>query len=322
MSLSVIIPTTASRSTIFATIDSIFEATLNPGFIVEVVVNRLRNDENILERLSCDTRIKLRFHNEVHETAEASAMWAAYTSTSDWIWILGDDDLATSGSIDHVLELIAQELVSFWLLNVLLVFDHMPLEYYRVGPKPVQTSEAAKLWERCGFFSTLTTISCFLIKRSSIDIKLFEEFHEVQGIYSHSFALLAMLNNLQVGMTDYFCVLRKEEASENIAYSLSRYAESRKVELNSIWTSGALRLFDLLSQKINLPSSTLLQYREIEIIKDENNSYLRSSDMKILISDSQSVINRFEVKTNGTDEESNSFSSKNLIFSAPVRISL
>lgn len=322
MSLSVIIPTTASRSSIFATIDSVFESNKNHEVIVEVVVNRLRNDENILERLNRDSRIKLRFHNKVHETAEASAMWAAHTSTSEWIWILGDDDLAISGSIDHVHELITQEIVSFWLLNVLLVFDHVPLEYYRVGPKSVQTSQAARLWERCGFFSTLTTISCFLIKRSSIDIGLFEEFHDIQGVYSHSFALLAMLNNLQVGITDYFCVLRNEEAAENIEYSLSRYAESRKVELNSIWTTGALRLFELLSQKISVPVSVLLQYREIEIIKDVKNSYIRSSDIEILVSDSQSVINRFEVKTISTDQESRSLLSKNLIFSAPVRISL
>ena len=288
-------------------------------FKIEVVVNRLKNDEKILEQLVRDKRIELRFHDRLHETAESSAMWAAYTSTSEWIWLLGDDDLATKGSIDHIKELITVKEIPFWLLNVLLVFEDTPLEYYRIGPKPVQVSTAIKLWERCGFFSILTTISCFLLKRSSIDIELFEEFHEVQGIYSHSFALLAMFNNSQVGATDFFCVLRNEENIDNIESSLSHYAESREVEFKSIWKSGALKLFELLSEKIELSVSELVQFREIELIKDSKNSYASNSDLKILVSDSQSVMNRFDpIKS----KERKIQSASNLILNAPVRISL
>jgi hypothetical protein len=278
---------------------------------IEVVVNRLRNNENILEQLDRDKRIVLRFHDVIHDTAESSAMWAAYTSSSDWVWLLGDDDLATNGSIDHIFELISNEDVSFWLLNLLLIFEHTPLEYYRIGPKPVQVSEAITLWQRCGFFSVLTTISCFLLKRSSIDIVLFEEFHEIQGVYSHSFALLAMLNTSQVGVTDFFCVLRNEENSENIGNALSQYAKSRGVELNSIWTTGAQKLFEHLSKKIEVPVSELLQFREIELIKDVEKSYVRNTDIQILVSDSRCVM----------DRASNGLASQNLIFDAPVRIS-
>ncbi len=319
MSLSVIIPTTASRSSIFKTIESVHRSIRDFDFKIEVVVNRLKNDEKILEQLIRDSRIEVRFHDHVHETAESSAMWAAYTSTSEWIWLLGDDDLATEGSINHINELITIEKVSFWLLNVLLVLEQVPLEYYRIGPKPVQVSTAIKLWERCGFFSILTTISCFLLKRSSIDIKLFDDFHETQGVYSHSFALLAMFNNSQVGATDFFCVVRNEENSEIIKDSLSRYSNSRRVELNSIWTTGALRLFELLSKKIELPVSELVRYREIEVIKDTKSSYVRNQDIRILVSSSQSVMNRFDpVKS----KEIKIPLTQDLIFEAPVRISL
>jgi hypothetical protein len=319
VSLSVIIPTTASRSSIFKTIESVHRSIRDFDFKIEVVVNRLKNDEKILEQLIRDSRIEVRFHDHVHETAESSAMWAAYTSTSEWIWLLGDDDLATEGSINHINELITIEKVSFWLLNVLLVLEQVPLEYYRIGPKPVQVSTAIKLWERCGFFSILTTISCFLLKRSSIDIKLFDDFHETQGVYSHSFALLAMFNNSQVGATDFFCVVRNEENSEIIKDSLSRYSNSRRVELNSIWTTGALRLFELLSKKIELPVSELVRYREIEVIKDTKSSYVRNQDIRILVSSSQSVMNRFDpVKS----KEIKIPLTQDLIFEAPVRISL
>ena len=318
MSISIVIPTTASRNSIFKTLDSIFESKLNLDLRVEVVVNRLGNNLSVLNQLYSDTRIKLRFHSEVYDSAEASAMWAAYTSKSDWVWIIGDDDLATPGSIQHVAALINQKDVNFWLLNTLLVFSDLPLEYYRIGPKPVQVSTAYKLWEKCGFFSVLTTLSCFLIKRSVIDIDLFEEFHKIQGVYSHTFSLLAMLNDSQVGVSDFFCVIRNEESSESISSSLSRYTEVRNVDLNSIWTNGALDLFKLLARKIDVPISSLLMFREIEIVKDSLNSNEKSSDLRLLVSSSQSVMNRFK-KSSGTSHEK---ITEDLVFTAPVRITL
>jgi len=312
VSLSIVIPTTGSRDSIFKTIESVHKSIRSLDVKIEVVVNRLRSNESILEQLNCDKRIVLRFHDVIHDTAESSAIWAAYTSSSDWIWLLGDDDLATDGSIDHIIHLTSKEDASFWLLNVLLVFEHTPFEYYRIGPKPVQVSDATTLWRKCGFFSVLTTISCFLLKRSSIDIDLFEEFNEIQGVYSHTFALLAMLNTSQVGVTDFFCVIRNEETIENIRNSLSQYAKSRGIELNSIWTTGAQKLFELLSEKIEVPLLELVNYREIELIKSKEDSYVTNSDIQILISNSKSVMDRV----------SSSLVSQNLIFSAPVRISL
>ena len=322
MSISIIIPTTAKRNSIFRTIESVFEFIQNDNVKVEVVVNNLASDKRILDQLYCDKRIHLRFHNKVHDTAEASAMWAAYTSDSEWIWLLGDDDLVTSGSIQHILHLISIENVDFWLLNLLLIFDVAPIEYYRIGPKPIQTSSALRLWERCGLFSILTTLSCFLIKRSIIDIDLFDEFHKRQGIYSHSFALLAMLIHSEVGATDYFCILRNEESSKSIEESLSGYATSRKVDLSSIWTSGAIALFELLSQKIDVPLEKLFNFREIEFIKIPKNSYLRNSDRNILVSNCASVINRFDSSFLPQIFISGDVVFKELILAAPVRISL
>jgi hypothetical protein len=322
MSLSIVIPTTAKRFSIFTTIDSILESIQDFDVKVEVVVNSLASDQKILAQLSCDDRIILRFHEAVHDTAEASAMWAAYTSNSDWVWLLGDDDIASSESIKHIFHLISIEDVDFWLLNLLLFFDVLPVEYYRIGPKPIQTCSAIRLWERCGLFSMLTTLSCFLIKRSILDIDLFEEFHKRQGVYSHSFALLAMLKDSQVGATDFFCVLRNEEPSENIEKALSIYAASRKVNLSSIWTSGAIDLFELLSQKINLPRSALLKFREIEIIKSPMNSYLRKGDTNILVSNCASVIHRFDSSFLPLICSPGEYVLENLMFPAPVRISL
>lgn len=317
MTLSVVIPTTATRDSIFKTIESVHTEASEFDFKIEVVVNSFDSDEKIIERLSHDARIELRFQSQIRETAEASAFWAAYTSDSDWIWILGDDDLATSESVKHVVSLIKLNTADFWLLNVLLLYNRVPQEYYRIGPEPIQTCSATKLWERCGFFSVTTTLSCFLVKRSCIDIELFEEFHQVQGIYSHSFSLLAMLKDSRVGATDFFCVLRNEESSENIKDSLTRYTSLRGVEYDSLWSSGATALFELLAQKIDVPVSNLCKYREIELVKGIPKSRLVDTNLQILISNSLSVMDRF--MGNGVSYKSQH---QTLVFDAPVRVTL
>jgi hypothetical protein len=319
MSLSIVIPTTAARFSIFKTIDSVYNSILELDVKIEVVVNRLKSNRYILERLERDSRIELRFQSQIHQTAEASAIWAAYTSTSDWIWLLGDDDVATLGSINHVIDLLEYKDVDFWLLNVLLAFNHIPLEYYRIGPKPIQVCSAYKLWERCGFFSILTTISCFLLKRSVIDIMLFEEFHKIQGVYSHSFSLLAMLKNSQVGATDYFCVTRNEGTVEEIEESLTSYTKFKNLELSFLWTSGARELFEVLSKKTGIPVSEHMNYREIELRKSSIKSYLKISDLEILVSRSRSVMDRSNFEYIRDLEISEI---EELIFPAPVRISL
>jgi hypothetical protein len=128
-----------------------------------------------------------------------------------------------------------------------------------------------------------------------------------------------MLRKSQVGATDYFCVTRNEEVAENIAESLSNYTKFKNVDLNYIWTTGAQELFDLLSEKIEMPVSDLMNYREIELRKNSNNSYLKSSDIEILVSRSYLVMDRFNAENPQSTKSANT---EELIFSAPVRISL
>jgi hypothetical protein len=327
--LSVVIPTTARRYEIFETISSVLDQVNSfPWITIEVVINPLGNNKQIVKRLLASENIETRFHPRPFETAEASAMWAAYTSKSDWIWLIGDDDEALTGSIDHVAELIKNDEVDFWLLNLLCVFDQLPVEYYRVGPRLTQVSSSIDLWKKCGFFSTLTTISCFLIRRETLDIDLFEEFHDIQGIYSHSVSLLAMLYKSKAGMSDFFCVQRKEGNAEDILNSMQSYVVSRGIDSDYIWTRGAHDLLNHLARKIDFPIEKLLNFRELEIVKDNKNSYIRSGDVTILVGTSAAFISRFASASDkydeyfGNDWLESQVLTPPLAFPAPVRITI
>jgi hypothetical protein len=327
--LSVVIPTTARRRTIFLTINSILkERDVGNELSIEVVINPLNSNKEIVNQLLAMSGITIRFHDKPYETAEASAMWAAYTSSAEWVWLIGDDDIAMPGSVPHIKDLIKEKRVDFWLLNLLCTFDQVPIQYYRVGPRPIQIGTAFDLWQKCGFFSILTTISSFLIKREILDMNMFEEFHDIQGIYSHSVSLLAMLKNSQVGMTDYFCINRNEENAEDIFASMQSYIDAREIDDMHIWTTGAWSLLNHLAEKIDYPIGELLNFREIEIIRDPRNSYLKSNDMSVLVSssgalmarhvsDSRALKNFFDISWLNQE-----MSKPHLIFSAPVRVTI
>ncbi len=326
--LSVVIPTTAQRQSIFKTINSVFEdVDFSRMAQVEVVVNSLEPNAKIINRLAADKRIHLRFSDRFHETAEASAFYATKTSSSPWVWILGDDDLVAKGAIAAIEKLTEYDQVDFWLLNVKLKFDQIPIHYYRVGPSKIQISDSIEIWKKLGFFSALTTLSCFLIKRDILNLDIFNEFHEIQGIYSHSFSLLSMLRNKKAGITDSVCVIRTEQSEMQVAKALQSYCNRKNISLDEIYTTGALKLFDLLSIKLGVPRDDLLDFREIEIIKESRNSYVRDSDLQLLVSTSRNTIQRWcshcaQPETEGYNLKRRNQGSESLVLVGPIRICL
>jgi hypothetical protein len=322
--ISIVIPTVL-RPTIFKTIESLFEQKDIDRVKVEVVINPLFVDKKILKKLGRIKGIIVRFHKGEYLTAEQSAFHAVATSTSDWIWILGDDDIAAPGSISHILDLVNNSDIDFWLLNCSLKFDQVPLKYYEVGPSRIQIARSFDVWQKLGFLTALTTLSCFLIRKRVLDLKLFEEFHKIQGVYSHSFSLLAMLQGSLVGITDRACVIRNEQGSEDIEKSLRRYSNSIGRDFDSLWIEGVIRLAEKLSHLTNIPLSTLLDFREIEIVKDPLSSYIIQSDISFLVSSTKEVSYKrlmLRSRISSSLKEKLSGGSPGLILKGPIRISL
>jgi glycosyltransferase involved in cell wall biosynthesis len=322
--ISIVIPTIL-RNSIFKTISSILNQENGNKVLIEVVVNPISKNVKLLKKLQNDNRISVRTHLQAFSTAEESALHAAYSSKSDWIWILGDDDIATEGSISHVIGLVSNLETDFWLLNCNLNFQGVPLKYYDVGPKTIQISRSFDLWRKLGFLTATTTLSCFLIKREALDLNIFQEFNEIQGIYSHSFSLLAMLRDSLVGITNYACVDRNEQGANEIGASLLRYAEMNGRSFDSLWIEGVIALAEKLSEITRIPFDELMSYREIEVIKEANNSYVKQSDLKFLVSSTREVaLQRLSQRPDQSPLLSRKLgvSNQGLVLSGPIRISI
>ena len=322
--LSVVIPTTLRKS-ITKTISSLLKQEESAKILIEVVVNPIARNDKLLQKLQRNKKIIVRLHPEEYATAEQSAFHAAATSKSDWIWIIGDDDVAAEGSLAHIMQLIENCEVDFWLLNCLLDFTGVPLKYYEIGPEETQIARSFDVWKKLGFLTTLTTLSCFLVRRDVIDLESFEEFHNIQGVYSHSFSMLAMLKDSLVGVTNMACVIRNEQSSKEIGESLQRYTEAIGRQLDSLWIEGVIALGEKLSSITKIPFDRLMQYREIEIIKDPNNSYTKQSDLKFLVSTTsevafQRLLRRPEISP--SLEVIFGPSNPGLVISGPIRITI
>lgn len=262
--VSVVIPSTLQRASILETVDSLKPAA-SLGIQVEVVVNNAHPDLVLISKLQAFEFVHVRQSSQLWPTAEASAMSAANSSQADWVWILGDDDLAAPQALERILTLVSSGDADFWLLNIGLG-QVVPLDYYRVEPAFYVTT-VEEVWGRMGWISITTTLSAFLIKRSVINWEMFWRFHEIQGIYSHSFSLFCMLLGKKVGVTDHVCVDRKEGGSEEVGNSLYEYQTSLGRPMKYIWTTGLKNLMRETSRVSGIPKRTLWRFEESELIK-------------------------------------------------------
>jgi hypothetical protein len=286
--LSICIPTTLQRLSIFKTVKSILKETKSKPVVLEIFVNvrmPLTFRQNLILFMLKQFKVRLAFHKEFFPTAEMSAFNAAKKCVAPWVWIIGDDDTITKGSIDHVLNLIAKDLASFWLLNFIPKVSGRKTRYIQVGPLDIQVGKGSLVWSKLGIASAMTTLSCFLLERNKLNLARFSEYHESSPIYSHSAALLAEMFNKNVGISDFFCVLRNEESAEKVQQAI----EKLPARVFFFQIEGLISLLLKVSRETRIPLEVLLTYREIELVKDET---FGTAAQKVLVSDTGDLILR------------------------------
>ena len=279
---------------------------------VAVVVNCPQpniQQQKTIRRLRRIKGVDIYLQEKFRVSAEQSAIHAAGFAKTNWIWFMGDDDIPSKGSLNHLGILINRSDADFWLLNCNLRVGSRTVPYYQVGPKPIQTSTGIILFERLGLISATTTLSCWLIKRELVDAKQFEQFHDVMGIYSHSFWLLSALHSKRAGLTDYKCVERNEEKPEAIAQSLTKYTATIGEEITYIWGAGLESLVAKACQVTGISQEQIWKFRELELYK----TWLPKEKQLILVRRLASVI----VDPGKSDGQFNQ-----LLLAAPVRISI
>jgi hypothetical protein len=332
--VSIVIPTILKPG-VLETVKHALAVTKDTSVQIEVVINPLRAGSNeyleIERKLVQNKKIIVRHHTKSHISAESSALYAAASSKSEWVWILGDEDLPTELSPQHLLQLAKSGLADFYLLNAEWKFHGEPIKFYEVGPKPVQVTNGENFFAKLGFVSITPALSCWFLRKSIIDLDIFERFHTKFEIYSHTFALASFLQGKKAGMTNSVCLTRQEGSALEISKSLAEVTGKKDAHVTSIWVEGLLALASQLSRETGEDLIRILKSREIEMFKV--GKIEMQEDLRVFVSSTLSIIQRaIESRTKESEWDSEIFvlseeisnylslSSSNLIFPTPVRI--
>jgi hypothetical protein len=332
--VSIVIPTILKPG-VLETVKHAVAVTKGTSVQIDVVINPLRAGSSqyieVERELIQNKEIIVRYHDKPHISAESSALYAAASSKSEWVWILGDEDLPTEQSPQHLLQLAKSGLSDFYLLNAEWKFQGGPIKFYEVGPKSVQVTNGENFFAKLGFVSITPALSCWFLRKSIIDLDKFERFHTKFEIYSHTFALASFLQGRKAGITNTVCLTRQEGSALEISKSLAEITGKKDVDVTSVWVEGLLALANQLSRETGEDLIRILKSREIEMFKAGKIEMQR--DLRVFVSSTLNVIQRAiesRPKKSGWDSEIFllseeimkylSISSSNLIFPTPVRI--
>lgn len=285
---SICIPT-YGRDNIVDLLESISASIRKANFEPEVIIYfnqipgkspSLSSFRNTIERFHF---AKLILATKVHNTAESSSYNAVMSSSCKYVWIVGDDDLVTEDSINTILNIPDNNEIGFYLLNLVLEYENKLKQYYELNSDFLEM-DRIEFFQKLGFISITTTLSCFLIKKDIVDLKIFDAYHRVQGIYSHSFSLFEFLKNAKACLISSNCVIRSEQKPKQIQEDLVSIGES---SYNQIWIEGIYNLLKLCSVRNHLNLEYLSSFREIELIKDPNHDF-----GTLLVSSTRNVVFR------------------------------
>jgi hypothetical protein len=324
-SISIVIPTILKPG-VLDTVYKAIEFTKNTALKIEVVINPLRQgtpEYGMIERQLLRNRsgnVEIRYHERVHLSAESSALYAAASSESDYIWILGDEDLPTPSTPKHLIELADCDEADFWLLNAEWSFASDPIKYYQVGPQTTYLTSGMNFFNKLGFVGITTALSCWFIRREIIDLEQFERFHQRSKIYSHTFSLAAFLSARYAGISNNVCVIRKEENASTIKKALEVVTRKDKVDVSTVWIEGLLALASQLSEELGVGIPTILKSREIEMVK--LGEIAKQGDLKILVSSTLNVVQRAIESRSESQLSSSPLSSEVLLLSEKIQKSI
>lgn len=333
-SLSIIIPTIL-RSSVLETASRCASLAKDSRVEVIVSINPLGFDAAgataVHEALKKISNLRIEIQPSSRSTAESSAMNSLDFAKNEWVWFVGDDDNLSIDAVEKALSMIEKP-VDFWLVNCILNYrSGFSAKYFEIGPAREQVGLGRELFKKFGLVSATTTLSCLIFRREIADLNFFNELHDLQGIYSHSFFLFASLHNRHVGVSDFPFIQRTESNSDEIKAGLQKYVDSKELPFHSIYTTGLLALINAVSTKTGIPVGEILRFRELEIIK--NIDIISNNTHKILVSSLGDFIlaatratpvldpNLTKVKRELT---ANGFRSRGqgLVMAAPVRVTL
>ena len=270
--LSVLIPTRNRTADVLFLLSQIRHCiTKNkPSDNFEIVISDNSDNNDSYEKCKpfSDIGVKYFKHEKIWPTAEESVFNSVKFCSGKYIWILGDDDYIKDNSIEYLINILKSSDESFFLLNCdVLNLENKIVEYLPSNKNGiVKYDNGVDFFSEFGIISATTTMSCLVIKKDIIDIKVFNLLSSISPIYSHSTSLFCFLYDKKCGFIKRILLtyrlndMTKEQQSLANAYDESCFD-------NHGQTIGILKLISEASRITSIPIKKILQFNEPQLSK-------------------------------------------------------
>lgn len=116
--------------------------------------------------------------------------------------------------------------------------------------------------------SATTTLSCLILKKSDFDLKLALKLSNKAEIYCHSAAILASFHDKPAAFKSNPLLTYRQNSLQEEGARFNAYCAEKKILPEALFTTGVIRLIELLRRTTGIPTKIIGNFREPEIRKD------------------------------------------------------
>ena len=191
-------------------------------------------------------------------TAEENLAFALMHVTSEFVWVLGDDDLPIENTVEMLLKLIKEDSFDLAIFNSTVLSEDLRVNgklRLRLSNHLVEIPFKEFL-KRAGFWSVTAGFSTLVFRVSKFDLNFFLSLHSKElYIYSHVTALAKSFCHGKFLVVDSPLVKYRENSFDNdssVSDQKSRhwvnYSEKRNTFYAHIWTNSFLEQINILEE--------------------------------------------------------------------------
>ena len=177
------------------------------------------------------------------DSAEEHIIRLIEESNSDFIWLLGDDDIPNLRTLDLLISYLEQDAADIFVFNhseILIDGDLLTTKMLEIN-SPYIDIPGHKLPLASGFISTLSMFSNVVFRRDCLSIEKGKELVKLSPIYSHVAWHIISFGNKRARVVNYQLVDHRADFKSINTYFEARH-KAKKQSDYYIWTTGLLLL--------------------------------------------------------------------------------
>jgi glycosyltransferase involved in cell wall biosynthesis len=238
--------------------------------VVVVVADNFSKDNTREVAESFRSRGDVTYHKQVDSwpTAEESLFHGLDFVESDYVWSLGDDDLATEDAVERVMTALASPF-DLIILNMLMKSKGRSHTLYRMPYPSIAYAKGEDLYRDLGLIAVTAAVSSLCFRKSVLLAKVdWRLFQKTSPIYSHTLTFLLAFRDRPCAALDEPCVIYSVNEAADESRRVANVAKLAGHASFHPYSVGLITLINEAAKQSGLPISEFADFEEINLRKD------------------------------------------------------